>query len=81
MFSITALLKKIVPVVLVLAIALAVFPLTGASAASLNVQATAQPDNTRLQNRWARLQATYQRQSDRLSKASTFISKVQNPSR
>jgi hypothetical protein len=78
MFKITALIKKIVPAVLVLAIALAAFPLTGASAAGLTGQATVQPDNNRLENVWVREQARYQIQSNRLANASTFISKVQS---
>ena len=77
MFKITALFKKIVPAILVLAIALAAFPLSGASAASLTRQATVQPDNTRLENIWVREQARYQIESNRLADASTFISKVQ----
>jgi len=77
MFTMTALFKKIALAALVLAIALAAFPFAGASAAGLNGQNNALPDNTRLENRWARQQATYQRQSDRLANASTFISKVQ----
>jgi len=77
MLKITTLFKKILPAVLVLAIALAAFPLTGASAAGLTGQATLQPDNTRLENIWVREQARYQIQSNRLANASTFISKVQ----
>jgi len=77
MFKITTLFKKFALLALVLAIALAVFPFTGASAAGLNGQNKTQPDNSRLENLWARKQATYQRQSDRLSNASTFTSKVQ----
>ena len=77
MFKITALFKKIIPVILVLAIALAAFPISGASAAGLNVQTTLQPDNTRLENLWVRVQANYQIQGNRLSNASTFISRVQ----
>ena len=72
-----ALFKKFALAALVLAIALAAFPFIGASAAGQNGQSNAQPDNSRLENLWARQQATYQRQSDRLSNASTFISKVQ----
>jgi hypothetical protein len=77
MFKITALIKKFALAALVLAIALAAFPFAGASAAGLNGQTTALPDNTRLENLWARQQATYQRQSDRLANASTFIARVQ----
>ena len=77
MFKISSLIKKFSMAALVLAIALAAFPFAGASAAGLNGQANAQPDNTRLENLWARQQATYQRQSDRLANASTFIAKVQ----
>jgi len=73
MFKMTALLKKFALAALVVAIALAVFPFAGASAAGLN----AQPDNTRLENLWVRQQARYQIQSNRLANASTFIAKVQ----
>jgi hypothetical protein len=77
MFKITNLFKKFALAAMVLVIALAAFPFAGASAAGLNVQANAQPDNTRLEDRWVRLQATYQIQSNRLSDASTFIARVQ----
>jgi hypothetical protein len=77
MFKLTALFKKSALAVLVLAIGLAVFPITGASAAGLNGKNNAQPGNSRLENVWARLQVTYQRQGDRLSNASTFITKLQ----
>ena len=77
MLKMTTLIKYFALAALVLAIALAAFPFTGALAASLNGQTNAQPDNSRLENLWARQQATYQRQSDRLSNASTYISKVQ----
>jgi hypothetical protein len=72
MSKITVFFKKIVPVVLVLVIAMAAFPIA-ASAASPN----AQPDNTRLENRWVRQQARYQVQSNRLADASNFIARVQ----
>jgi hypothetical protein len=72
-----ALFKNFALAALVLAIALAAFPFIGASAAGQNDQTNARPDNSRLENLWARQQTTYQRQSDRLSNASTFISKVQ----
>ena len=77
MFKITALFKKIALAVLVLALGLAVFPLTGASAASLNSQTYAQPNNTRLENIWVREQAVYQRQTNNLANATTFIARVQ----
>ena len=72
-----ALFKNFALAALVFAIALAAFPFIGATAAGQNDQTNAQPDNSRLENLWVRQQATYQRQSDRLSNASTFISKVQ----
>ena len=78
MLKISTLFKKIVPVVLVLAVSLAAFPLAGASAAGLTGQAAVQPDNTRLENIWVREQARYQIESNRLANASTFISKVQS---
>ena len=77
MFKKTALFKKFALAALVLAILLAAFPFAGASAAGLNGQTNVQPDNTRLENLWARQQATYQRQSDRLANTSTFIARVQ----
>jgi hypothetical protein len=77
MLKMTAFFKKFALAALVLAIALAAFPFAGASAAGLNGQNITQPDYSRLENLWARQQATYQRQSDRLSNASTFISRVQ----
>lgn len=77
MFKITALFKKITLAVLVLGLGLAFLPLNGASAAGLNGQTTAQPDNSRLERVWAREQAVYQRQSSRLANAGTFLGKVQ----
>jgi len=77
MKKMTALFKKFALAALLLAVALAAFPFAGASAAGLNVTPNAQPDNTRLENLWASQQARYQRQSDRLAKASTFIATVQ----
>jgi hypothetical protein len=78
MFKKTVLFKKTTLIVLILAIGLAVFPGIGASAAGLNGQTNAQPDNSRLENVWAREQANYQRQGDRLSNASMFIARVQS---
>jgi hypothetical protein len=77
MLKMTAFLKKFAVGTLILAIVLAVFPFAGASAAGLTGQYQIQPDNPRLENLWARQQAAYQRQSDLLSNASTFISRVQ----
>ena len=73
----TAMLKKFVLAALVLAIALAAFSFTGASAAGLNAQATAQTNYPRLEKIWAREQAIYTREDKALSNASTFIAKVQ----
>ena len=77
MFKITTLFKKFALAAFVLAIVLAAFPFTGASAAGINIQTNTQPNNSRLENLWSRQQATYRRQTDRLSNASTFIAKVQ----
>ena len=77
MLKIPALFKKIAVAALILAIALAAFPFAGATAAGLTGQYQTQPDYPRLENLWARQQATYQRQSNLLSNASTFITKVQ----
>jgi hypothetical protein len=77
MLKMTAFLKKFALAALILAIVLAAFPFAGATAAGLTGQYQTQPDYPRLENLWARQQATYQRQSDLLSNASTFISKVQ----
>ncbi len=78
MFKMTVLLKKMALAVLVLVIGLAVIPIAGASAAGLNDQTIAQPENSRLEILWARQQATYQRQSERLANASVLISRVQD---
>ena len=82
MFKLIPFIKKITLAALVLAIGLAVLPTFGASAAGLDNQ-TALPsnqavNNTRLEQVWARAQAVYQRQGDRLSKADTFIARVQS---
>jgi hypothetical protein len=77
MCKMTALFKKIALAILVLAIGLAVVPITGASADSLYGQTNAQPNYVRLENIWVREQAIYQRQSNRLANASTFIARVQ----
>ena len=77
MFKKTTLFKKIALAVLVLALGLAFLPLNDASAAGLNGQTTAQPDNSRLERVWAREQAVYQRQGNRLANSGTFLSKVQ----
>jgi len=77
MLKIIGLFKKFALVALVLAIALAAFPIAGASASGLNGPVSAQPDNTRLENLWVRQQATYQIQSNRLANASTYIARVQ----
>ena len=73
MFKITALFKKFALIALVLAVALAAFSVTGASAAGPN----AQQIYPRLENIWAREQALYQREGRALTNASTFIARVQ----
>ena len=76
MFKITAPLKKTALAALVLAIGLAVFPVTGTSAAGLD-QTPIQPNNVGLERVWMCQQALYRRQSERLANASTFIARVQ----
>jgi hypothetical protein len=73
----TTLLNKFALAALVLAITLAAFPITGASAAGLNAQTTAQANYPRLEKIWAREQATYNREDKALSNANTFINKLQ----
>ena len=74
-------LKKFALAALVLAIGLTAFPLTGASAAGLQDQTTPPTNqvriNTRLETLWAREQAVYNREGNRLAKANDFIAKVQ----
>jgi hypothetical protein len=77
MLKTTAIFKKITLAVLVLAIGLAAFPITGAAAAGLIGQANPQPDNTRLEKVWAREQAIYQREGARLANASNFVARIQ----
>ena len=77
MFKKTTLFKKIVPVVLVLAITLAAFPFAGAAAAGLNAGSAAQSNYPRLEYLWASQQARYKIQSDRLASASNLIARAQ----
>jgi hypothetical protein len=77
MFKMTTLIKKIALAALVLAIGLAAFPITGASASGLNGQTNAQPDNSRMEKVWARQQRIYLREGDRLANASSYIARVQ----
>ena len=77
MFKMTALFKKGALAFLVLAIGLAALPVTGVSAAGLNSQVNAQPDNSRLQRIWGREQEIYQREGTRLANASNFLARVQ----
>jgi hypothetical protein len=80
MFKLSALFKKSVLVILVMAIGLAIFPLTSVSAASLIEQTAAtafQPNNSRLERLWVREQSVYQREGNLLSKAGGFIAKTQ----
>jgi hypothetical protein len=74
--------KKIALAVLVFAIGLAAIPAVGASAAGLPTQSTPppanQPGTSGLEQAWARVQASYLRESARLGKANEFIGKVQS---
>jgi hypothetical protein len=78
MFKHVSIFKKGALIVLVLAIGLAVLPVTGASAASLNDQTNAQPDFTRLERVWMREQVLFNREGTRLANASIFIARVQS---
>jgi len=80
MSKIVSALQKPLLILLILATGLLAFPTAGALAAgsdSMGTPPTGQPDNSRLENAWARQQQVFQRQSDRLSKAGDLISKVQ----
>ena len=82
MYTLTALFKKFVLAASVLAIGLAAFPAIGASAAGLNDSTTPPAVQTRgyarLENIWAREQAAYQRQGNRLDRSDDFIAKAQS---
>jgi hypothetical protein len=72
--------KKITLFILVFGIGFAALPAMGASAAGLSdvtPPPVSQPDNSRIENIWARAQNTYQREGDRLAKAGEFISTAQ----
>ena len=72
--------KKLLLVALIFAVVLAAFPLGIASAAGLNDPVTppaTKPDNTRLENVWAREQTVYQREGDRLARAGELVTKIQ----
>ncbi len=80
MFTLSSFLKKAFLAALVLAIGAAAILPAGASAAALNddpIPPAAKADNIRLENTWARLQAIYQREGNRLAMADEFIAKVQ----
>ena len=79
MIKMIAMFKKIALAALVLAIALATFSFTGASAAGLNAQTNPQPNYPRVEKIWAREQAIYQREDKALSNASTFIARAMPP--
>jgi hypothetical protein len=79
--------KKFALAALVLAIGLAALPASSASAAGLQDETTPPAnvvvpvparDNARLERIWARAQAAYQRQDDRLARADEFITKAQS---
>jgi hypothetical protein len=73
--------KKFALAILVIAIGLAAFPLTGVSAAASKDTSTPPTDqiriNPRLETLWAREQAAYKIEGNRLAKANDFITKVQ----
>ena len=82
MSKLTPFIKKLALAALILVIGLATIPVASASAASLEDQSTPpanQPaTNARLEQAWARVQAVYQRQGDRLAKADAFIARAQS---
>jgi hypothetical protein len=81
LFKITALLKKVMLVALVLSIGLTALPLTSVHAAGLNEDGNLpamQPDNSRLEQIWARELAVYERAGTLLGKAEGLIGKVQS---
>ena len=82
MLKITALLKKMFVLALILAIGLAIVPVTTVSAAGLDDQDNPPSGhpmiNALLEKVWAREQAIYLRQNDRLAKADEFFAKVQS---
>jgi|WetSurMetagenome_2_1015567.scaffolds.fasta_scaffold642301_1 hypothetical protein len=80
MKKVNTLLRKMAYVVLVLGIALAAFPVLGASAAGMDDPSNppaARSGNTRIERLWTHQQAVFQRQSRRLSEATGFIAHVQ----
>jgi hypothetical protein len=78
----TVLLKKMFVLTLILGIGLAAVPTTTVSATGLNDQDNPLSDHlvvdALLEKVWAREQAIYQRQDDRLAKADDFFAKVQS---
>ena len=75
-------LRKTLLAALVLAAGLAVIPSSSASAAGFQDQPTPSENrpvnNVRLERTWAREQALYQRQTNRLARANEFISRAQS---
>ncbi len=82
MSKIAALLKKVSVLALILAIGLAAVSVSTVSAAGLSDQDNPPSDHpivdALLEKVWAREQAIYQRQDDRLAKADEFFAKVQS---
>ena len=81
MSKLIPLFNKIALSVLILTIGLAALPAVSASAAGFQDETTPpanQPDNSRLEQAWARFQAAYQREGDRLAKANGFIANAQS---
>jgi len=81
MSKIIALLKKMSVLALIFAIGLAAVPATTVSAAGLDDQDNPPSDHpavdARLEKVWAREQAIFQRQDNRLAKADEFFARVQ----
>jgi hypothetical protein len=78
MFKMIITIKKAAMAALILAIAGAAFPITGASGAGLDGQTDDRPGKNRLERTWVREQRIYQRDERQLARADGFISKVQN---
>jgi predicted component of type VI protein secretion system len=81
-FKITTLFKKVALAALVLAVGLAAFPIIGVSAAASKGISTPPTNqiriNTPLETLWAREQAVYKHEGNRLAKANDFITKAQS---
>jgi len=80
MLILTALFKKVLLAALILGVVLSASPIAGAQAkgpAEDGKPPSGERSNLRLEQAWARVQAAYQRQGDRLAKVDEVVGKVQ----